>query len=213
MLNRLLRLLLVFPLVAAAACNSTSDAPPTAPADDATGSTPTTTAATVAPATAATVPPPATIAAPPAIEIRGDDEFVIWTEMALTLLESETPDSYAQVLDSIRFIESVSAGSGMDVFNKIYLVGDETAHAPGFDQEAQLTWYAATIVHDSCHSVRYDRGVSYMGKEAEVACLMDQLVALGRLSNGLTFTAYIQGLIDGADDPENQYWNDPNRHW
>ncbi len=123
------------------------------------------------------------------------------------------PVYYTQVIESIRFIESVEAGSGMDVFNKVYLVGDVTAYAPGFGEDAQLIWYAATIVHDSCHSARYDRGEQHRGKEAEVACLMDQLSALGALNENAGYSSYIQGLIDGADDPENQYWNNPNRHW
>jgi hypothetical protein len=33
------------------------------------------------------------------------------------------------------------------------------------------------------------------------------------MENGNYFSNYIQGLIDGADDPKNQYWNQPNRHW
>jgi hypothetical protein len=42
---------------------------------------------------------------------------------------------------------------------------------------------------------------------------MDQKAALLLMDTDAGFTSYIQGLIDGADNPANQYWNNPNRHW
>ena len=109
-------------------------------------------------------------------------------------------------------IESVVAGSGMDVFTKTYLVGDETAFAPGFGGDDQIVWLAGTIVHDSCHSRLYSDGEEYIGRDAELACMVDQLAALESIDNDF-FEEYVQDLIDGVDDPENAYWNDPNRHW
>jgi hypothetical protein len=101
----------------------------------------------------------------------------------------------------------------MDVFTKTFLVGDVTAFAPGFPQEQQVVWYASTMVHDSCHSRQYASGDPYTGETSELACLGDQLDALQILDVSSYFASYVQGLIDGVDDPQNQYWNDPNRHW
>ena len=101
----------------------------------------------------------------------------------------------------------------MDVFSKVYLVGELTAYAPGFPPAAQLIWFAGTIVHDSCHSERFDQGLVYLGKEGEIACLTDQKAALLLLDTDPYFSDYVQGLIEGADDPANAYWTNPNRHW
>ena len=68
-------------------------------------------------------------------------------------------------------------------------------------------------MHDSCHSERYEEGLEYHGKDAEVACLTDQKAALELLDAGTYFLDYVQGFIDGADDPANSYWANPNRHW
>jgi hypothetical protein len=40
-----------------------------------------------------------------------------------------------------------------------------------------------------------------------------QKAALELMTNNPFFANYVQGLIDGADDPANQYWNQSNRHW
>jgi hypothetical protein len=223
-------LLLVAGLVVACGGSSapTSTGPATAPPTASTGATPTEppatpaaeppTASPTAPSATPTVTTPAaeaptSIAAPEGFIIEGDAEFVAWTEQALELLETKAPEWYAQVDASIRTLRSVPAGSGMDVRGKVYLVGDITAHAPGFGQEQQLVWYAGTIVHDSCHSERFDQRLVYQGKEGEVACLMDQKAALLLIESGTYFSDYVQSLIDGADDPANAYWNTPNRHW
>ena len=68
-------------------------------------------------------------------------------------------------------------------------------------------------MHDACHSARYERGEAYRGKEAELACLAVQRRALLKLDSDTYIPGYVQGLIDNADDPANEYWNNPNRHW
>jgi hypothetical protein len=100
----------------------------------------------------------------------------------------------------------------MDVFTKTFRVGDVTAYAPGYGPADQVVWLAGTIVHDACHSRLFAEGAEYLGRDAELACLEDQLDALLVLS-GFAFEDYIQTLIDGVDDPQNDYWTDPNRHW
>jgi hypothetical protein len=169
--------------------------------------------ATSAPRPTQAPSPTATPEAVATIAIEGTPEFVAWTEEALELLSTLAPEWHEQVMASIETIRSVPAGSGMDVFNKVYKVGEITAYAPGFDEDAQRVWYAGTIVHDSCHSERHEQGLSYFGRESEVACLMDQKAALLLIDTGTYFSDYVQSLIDGADDPANAYWTNPDRHW
>ena len=101
----------------------------------------------------------------------------------------------------------------MNVYSKTYSVGQETAFAPGFPTSDQVLWLASTIVHDACHSLQYAEGTAFYGKDAEVECLIRQRAALVLIDDDTLFSGYVTELIEGADDPENAYWNDPNRHW
>ena len=74
-------------------------------------------------------------------------------------------------------------------------------------------WLAGTIVHDACHSHRYIEGREFRGKEAEVECLKVQRAGLDLIDDDTFFSGYVTELIEGADDPDNAYWNNPNRHW
>ena len=196
--------LLAFALLAACKEASSNSTPTTVNA----GTTPTTVVEPVA-----TLEPTAT-AGPNVIEVLGDATFKAWTERALDLLESKDPDIYAVVLEAIEFIEPVAAETGVfDVEGKHYAVGEENSYAPEFDEEAQLVWFAGSIVHNAHHSAQHSRGDPHTGKEAEVECLTVQLAAMQLLTDDASFPTYLQGLIDGADDPANQYWNQPNRHW
>lgn len=193
-------------------CKSGAESPPAAAP---TQANPTAVAATptVAEPTTAPTAPPTDTPEPASIEIRGDDDFKAWAQQALDLIEARAPDAYAEVMASIDVIDSVPAGSGMYVDEKRFAVGDETAHAPGYDEARQLIWFAGTIVHDAHHSALYIDGEPHAGKDAEVACLTVQKAALLLLTDEPFFANYVQGLIDGADDPANQYWTQPNRHW
>ncbi|HEU0074282.1 MAG TPA: hypothetical protein VFS30_09735, partial [Dehalococcoidia bacterium] len=106
------------------------------------------TATTTAAEPTATSEPTATVG-PKVIEVIGDDAFKDWTARALALIEASAPEAYKEVRASIDVIESVPAGSGMYVDEKRFAVGDETAHAPGYDEDGQLLWFAGTIVHDA----------------------------------------------------------------
>ena len=158
-------------------------------------------------------PSPAATARPAGIDVRGPDAFRTWTQQALDLLKSKAATEYQLVLDSIVTIESVTAGSGIAVQEKRFKVGEETAYAPGHPPAQQLIWYAGTIVHDANHSALFATGRPHSGKEAEVACLQVQKQALLKIETNNYFSTYVQGLIDGADNPANQYWNQANRHW
>jgi predicted SprT family Zn-dependent metalloprotease len=101
----------------------------------------------------------------------------------------------------------------MDVFTLTFLAGEQTAYAPGYEEPDQRVWFASALTHDACHSRLYATGEAYTGRDAELECLMDQLAALKLLDDVGFMTGYVQGLIDGVDDPDNDYWNDPDRHW
>jgi hypothetical protein len=198
-----------------AGCGGTS-APTTTSIVPPTSSSSTTIAETTTSAAVVTTLPEATTTTAPAvtaaIDIVGDEQFVAQAGAALELLVSEAPDVYAEVLLHISTVESVPAGSGMDVFTNTFRVGEVTAYAPGYEEADQVVWLAGTIVHDACHSRLYTDGEPYTGRDAELACLQDQLEALLVLS-GFAFENYVQSLVDGVDDPENAYWTDANRHW
>ena len=143
----------------------------------------------------------------------GSEEFVAQVQAALDLLVERAPKAFVRVEEGINTILSVQAGSGMDVYSKTYNVGNQSAFAPGFARSDQVVWLAGTIVHDACHSNLYVAGEDFMGKVAEITCLTRQLEALDFIDDGSYFSNYVNELILGADDPNNQYWNVPNRHW
>ena len=119
-------------------------------------------------------------------------------------------------MSEIRAIRSVPQGSGMHVDTGTYDVGEQTAFAPGFSSADQIVWYASTIVHDAHHRYLYRSGDPYVGRDAELACLEWQREALGVIEAGDNidhFRSYVQGLVDGIDDPDHEYWNQPDRHW
>ena len=222
-MRRLATFLLLFLTAIAVACSGGSKSSTTAPTTAPTEVT-AATSATQVPSSQVTAPKSTPLPctskpdiratlSPQGIEVRGSDDFKAWTQEALTLIKTKAPDAYAEVIASVNVIESVSAGSGMVVLEKRYKVGDETAHVPGYERTQQLIWFAGTIVHDAHHSTLCGMAQIYSGKDAEVACLKVQKAALLKFETSSYFSNYLQGLIDGADDPVNQYWNNPNRHW
>ena len=131
----------------------------------------------------------------------------------MRLLDERASEALVDVKSGIDTILSVESGSGMDVYSKTYMVGDKTAFAPGFSRPYQIVWLASTIVHDACHSNQYAVGEAFTGQTAEVNCLVKQLEALELIEDGSYFRNYVSDLIESADDPDSQYWNDPDRHW
>ncbi len=200
-------------LMAALAILAGCKADSTTSSPEAAAERPTPTVVAVAEATTPTaVNPTATVSAK-TIEVIGDDEFKAWTARALEFIELNAPDAFEEVQTSIDVIESVPAGSGIYVEEKRFAVGDQTAYAPDYDEARQLLWFAGAIVHDAHHSDQFSRGVPHTGKDAEVECLIVQQAALQLMTEEPFFATYLQGLIDGADDPANPYWNQPDRHW
>jgi hypothetical protein len=161
---------------------------------------------------------PATLPAPDhqtadGILVDGDAAFVAHVEAALDLLKTKAADSYADVVASVSRISQVESFSGMCYDTGRYRVGEETAYAPGHTPENQVIWLAGTIVHDGRHRARFVEGLDPSGRDAELDCLQHQVEALRRIETGTYFGDYVQGLIDGVDDPANQYWTNPDRHW
>ena len=168
---------------------------------------------TPTPTNTPTPSPTSTLTPIPTIQIVGSERFVTQVEAALSLLGERAPEALVNVKRGINTILSVEAGSGMDVYSKTFNVGNKTAFAPGFSRPDQIVWLASTIVHDACHSNQYAGGEAFTGKTAEVNCLKRQLEALELIEDGSYFKNYVFDLIESADDPDSQYWNDPNRHW
>jgi hypothetical protein len=160
----------------------------------------------------ATLPEPDEVT-PDGIALEGDDAFVAHVGRALDLLAGSDPESYDDVVTNVTRIRQVEDFSGMCYDTGTYRVGEETAYAPGHTEDAQAVWLAGTIVHDACHRARFVAGQKPSGKKAEVACLELQEVSLRRIAPHPFFADYVRELIDGADDPENQYWKEENRHW
>jgi hypothetical protein len=203
-----------------AATPSSTTAPPPSPSPQAPSAAPSASAA-ASPSGAAvlnpercppTLPPPDTTTAD-GIALEGDAKFVKQVEDALDLLDRKASASYADVVANVTRVRQVDSFSGMCYDSGTYRVGDETAYAPGHPRASQVIWLAGTIVHDGCHRARYAQGLDPAGKEAEVECLQRQAEALKGIDDTKTFLNYVRGLIAGADDPDNQYWNNPNRHW
>lgn len=147
---------------------------------------------------------PAATATAAGIRIEGSNEFVERVEAALQLLSERAPEALVRVEQGIATIRLVSSGPGINVYSKTYLVREETAFAPGYSRRDQVIWLAGSIVHDACHSNLYIQGEDHYGTAAEVTCLERQLEALELIDDGSHFSNHIKGLIDTADDPENQ---------
>jgi hypothetical protein len=220
----------VGPSASAAAAVASSGAVSTAPpASSAAASTP---AASAAPASPGATPfvwpsgvpeldptycpptlPPGVHATADGMQIDGDQAFIDHVGSALDLVKRKAPDLYADVLANMVMIRQVDSVSGMCFNTGSYRVGDETAHPPGYAKAQAVIWLAGTIVHDNCHRTRFVEGLPPSGRDAELACLKIQMQALKQIDPTPGFAAYIKSLIDGVDDPANQYWTNPNRHW
>lgn len=166
---------------------------------------------TATPVPQAPAPPPAT--GNHGIVLQGGPEFVGWIEAALGLLQTRAPAWYNQVVGSIDVIQHVGAGTGINPFTRVMLAGNDSLWPPTWSSEQQLVWFAGTLVHESCHVDRMERGMEWRGRNGELSCLQDQKAALLLIEDGNEFSSYVQSLIDGVDDPSNQYWTVPNRHW
>ena len=148
-----------------------------------------------------------------ALQILGSDRFIRQVESALRLLAERAPQKLIYVQEGIAVIRHVQAGSGINVYSKTYSIGEGTAFAEGYAVEQQVVWLAGTIVHDACHSHLYAEGRAFAGKDPEIECMVRQREALALIDTDTSFSDYLGELISSADDPDSQYWNNPDRHW
>jgi hypothetical protein len=129
------------------------------------------------------------------VKIVGSPAFVAATKEALVILKKSGH------LDGITpFIEAIhqSRCSGMDVYKKVYEVGDPT-------WQKDVVWYAGTIAHDSHHSKLYAdakkarNGMepaysAWSGAKAETKCLAYQREVLKALKASASTLAYVREL-------------------
>jgi len=85
------------------------------------------------------------------IEIRGSGAFVVQTRAALNLLSQCDPDALLKVDTYLDRIQEYNR-SGMEIESNTFLASNTTAFAPSYSREAQVFWYAGTIVHDAHHN-------------------------------------------------------------
>ncbi len=92
------------------------------------------------------------------IAISGEADFVNQTRAAIQMLakcapeDLETADTY---IESIREFNR----SGMEVDTGTFLSSNTTAFAPGYSRDAQIFWYAGSIVHDARHRWQSQNGM------------------------------------------------------
>lgn len=92
------------------------------------------------------------------ISIRGEGSFIVQTRAALNLLMQCAPEALKEADDSLDTIREYNL-SGMDVDTRTFLASNTTSFAPGYSRQAQIFWYAGTIVHDAHHRVQSQNGI------------------------------------------------------
>ncbi len=92
------------------------------------------------------------------ISIRGEGAFVVQTRAALKFLAACAPQALQEADDALGTIREYNL-SGMEVDSGTFLASNTTAFAPGFSRDAQIFWYAGTIVHDAHHRTQEQSGV------------------------------------------------------
>ena len=106
-------------------------------------------------------PPPANKPASdssPEISIRGEGAFVVQTRAALNMLAVCAPQALREADDALDTIREYNL-SGMEVNSGTFLASNTTAFAQGYSRDAQIFWYAGTIVHDAHHRTQEQNGV------------------------------------------------------
>ena len=139
------------------------------------------------------------------------------TESALAFLRDEAPDYYDYANQYIGKILCLESGSGMKMKwdPPTFKVGLQTREQP------HPMWYAASIVHDACHSAQYhdwladhpDQRVPhdiYSGRDAERQCMEIQVEAM------IDLGVPAENLETFVDDAmETGWWEAPSgeRDW
>ena len=146
------------------------------------------------------------------IKIIGDDEFIKKTEEALALIREKAPKFYVSVTNYIGIIKAYEK-TGMAAYldPPTSKIGLKTA-------EANLTWYASMIVHETNHSKQYNdyrKNVNkkvpneiWTGRAAEDACLDVQEAFLKEINAPERFIKAVQRArhIDYFSDAKSRDW-------
>jgi len=93
------------------------------------------------------------------IEIRGNNEFVSQTRSAFNMLAQCDLDAFRKVDEFMAKIQEYNR-SGMEIVSDTFLASNTTAFAPGYSREAQVFWYAGTMVHDAHHNWQSAQGMN-----------------------------------------------------
>ena len=140
------------------------------------------------------------------------------TEGALAFLKAEAPTYYDYANQYIGKILCLEAGSGMKMGwdPPTFKVGRRTR------ERANPLWYAASIVHDACHSAQYHDWLAehqgwrrvphevYSGRDAERQCMETQVEAM--IAMGVP-PEDLETLVEDAMSTE--WWKVPSskRDW
>lgn len=174
-------------------------------------------------------PKPAPVKANYEIAIRGGDAFIVQTRAALNLLAQCAPDALEEADDSLDTIREFNL-SGMEVDTGTFLASNTTSFAPGYSRQAQIFWYAGTIVHDAHHRVQAQNGIdtnwgnlTYDERQAlEIDAINVQVQVLQQCLPSLPQTAQNEGQImikylsemeSGASECEYCKVEQENRNW
>ncbi len=120
-------------------------------------------------------------------QIVGDQSFHMSVNNALSNLYNNDPDNWSYAVQRIQVIRSHSQ-SYIDVVNRIYYVGPETAGSAS-------GWLACTLPHEACHVDRQSGQNGPNTPAEEIACFPIQVVCLERL--GMSYEANYVRNSDG----------------
>jgi hypothetical protein len=153
------------------------------------------------------------------VEIVGSAKFTDQIVNALALLKSKAPEEYAIVVTYVKRIEQ-GEHSGMWAYKTppTYEMNDKTTFY-------SLTWCAATIAHDTCHSKLYHDFKAthegsqvpvaiWTGTDAEKQCMKYQLKVMSLIDSPKNEFDYSKLQADGHYAGDNGSWNEyQHRSW
>lgn len=148
------------------------------------------------------------------VYIVGDADCVRKTNQALSILQEKSPGDFDKVAANLGIVECSQDGSGTFVWES------PARFKAGFSTyQADASWYASALVHESCHISQYRSYLSshigqqvpaeiFSGAEAESECLLVQYNALERLGASQTLLDYTKKIA------QTSYWDLPyEKRW
>jgi hypothetical protein len=153
------------------------------------------------------------------VEIQGSEQFLAQVRQALHLLKERDASAYAIVSSYVGLIQE-GERSGMWAYKTppTYVMSRDTAMS-------SLTWAAATIAHDSCHSQLYHEyrkahagpvpNSVWTGTVAEQQCMRHQILVMEHIGASEREIEYARTQADGAYVKDKESWGEyySNRKW